>query len=89
VNPGQLGIGLGEDTALIIKKGYEAECFGSGMVVIIDGKDVGQTNVSTVPDDLPIYVENLRVHLLVKNCRFDIRMAQLHNPAIDKSKSPE
>lgn len=32
MNPGQTGIGLGEDTALIIKNGTEAECCGSGMV---------------------------------------------------------
>ena len=67
-NPGQLGIGLGEDTALIISKGNEAECLGSGMVVIIDGRNIDKTNIHTVDDNCPIYVENLKVHLLVKNC---------------------
>ena len=38
MNPEQLGIGLGEDTALVIRHGSEAECHGSGMVVIIDGR---------------------------------------------------
>ncbi len=73
VNPGQLGIGLGEDAALMIKKGYEAECLGSGMVVIIDGQHIRQTNVTTAAGHDPIYVEKLLVHLLVKGCSFDIR----------------
>lgn len=46
MNPETLGIGLGEDTVLIIKKGREAECAGSGMVVIIDGMHITQTNVT-------------------------------------------
>jgi cyanophycinase len=86
INPGQLGIGLGEDTALIIKDGDQAECRGSGMVVIIDGQDIGQTNITIAPERTPVFVENLRVHLLVEYCRFSIRNRQLANPAILPSK---
>lgn len=79
-NPGQMGIGLGEDTAIVVKKGREAKCLGSGMVVIVDGRDIEQTNINTVKDECAIYVDNLRVHLLVKDCRFDIRTYQLKYP---------
>lgn len=65
-NPSCVGIGLGEDTALVIRHGTRAECLGSGMVVIIDGHDIGFTNVADVPDGTPLYVENLRVHCLVR-----------------------
>lgn len=82
LNPDQLGIGLGEDTALIIKNGTDAECRGSGMVVIIDGKNIAQTNISNVTTGEPVYVENLKVHLLVKNCRFSIKSRKLARPAI-------
>ena len=77
VNPGCLGIGLGEDTAMIIRKGTQAECFGTGMVVIIDGRDITHTNVYKVTSGLPIYVENLKVHLLVKGCRFDLKEVKM------------
>lgn len=73
MNPEALGIGLGEDTALIVKKGYEAECRGSGMVVIIDGNEILQTNVTEIENNDPIYVENLKVDLLVKGCKFSIK----------------
>ena len=72
INPANLGIGLGEDTALIIHNGNEAECRGSGMVVLIDGADIEQTNISEAEEDCPVYVENLRVHLLTENCRVNL-----------------
>lgn len=82
INPDQLGIGLGEDTALIITHGSEAECRGSGMVVIIDGREMGQTNITNAKEGEPIFVENLKVHLLVKGCRFSISTHRLYKPAI-------
>lgn len=83
-NPGQMGIGLGEDTAIIIKKGHEVKCLGSGMVVIIDGREIEHTNISEVENDEAIYVDNLRVHLLVRNCKFDIKTNKLEYPKLKK-----
>jgi len=73
MNPETLGIGLGEDTALIIKNGSDAQCCGSGMVVIIDGHEIEQTNVTEIEDKSPIYVENLKVHILAKGNKFSIK----------------
>ena len=82
MNPEQLGIGLGEDTALIIKNGSDAECSGSGMVVIVDGRYINQTNINNIDEGEPVFVENLKVHLLVKGCRYSIDTRKLANPAI-------
>lgn len=82
INPEQLGVGLGEDTALIIKNGHNAECRGSGMVVIVDGQDLMQTNVTSATDEEPVFAENFRVHLLVRGCRFSIKTRRLADPAI-------
>jgi cyanophycinase len=72
MNPEALGVGLGEDTAMVIKRGTEMECHGSGMVVIIDGDEILQTNITEADDDTPVFVENLKMHLLSKNSRFSI-----------------
>jgi cyanophycinase len=56
--PRKLGIGLGEDTALIIKEGSVAECRGSGMVVIIDGRYINKTNIKIAHADDPIFLAN-------------------------------
>lgn len=72
LNPGNLGIGLGENTALLIKDGCEATCIGTGMVVLIDGSKIERTNISEADKGTPVYVENLVVHLLVQHCKFHL-----------------
>jgi cyanophycinase len=86
INPGQLGVGLGEDTALLIRNGTEAECFGSGMVVIIDGKQIDQTNIAEVEAGDPVFVGNLVMHLLIKGCRFSLKDRKLEIPAMRRRK---
>lgn len=82
INPANLGIGLGEDTALIIHDGIEAECRGSGMVVLIDGADIEQTNIGEAEDECPVYVENLRVHLITENCRVNLETRKMTAPCV-------
>ncbi|MES2774693.1 MAG: cyanophycinase [Bacteroidota bacterium] len=62
-NPQCIGIGLGEDTGMLITEGNKMEAIGSGMVMIIDGHDIAHSNIADLPDGNPISVENLRVHL--------------------------
>ncbi len=69
-NPACIGIGLGEDTGLLITDGNKMEAIGSGMIVIIDGHDIGYTNIADVADNHPISVENLRVHFLAKGNQY-------------------
>ncbi len=86
INPGQLGIGLGEDTALIVKNGEDAECVGTGVVVMIDSTNMGQSNSSEDEEDEGgVFVENLIVHLMVKGCRFNLKTRLIANPARNKS----
>jgi len=65
-HPSCLGIGLEEDTALIISKGNQAECIGSGMVILIDGSKISATNIDTVNDSTPIVVGNLKVSIIAE-----------------------
>lgn len=80
INPRNLGIGLGEDTALIIHNGNDAECRGSGMVVIIDGAYIEQTNMSEADENCPVYVEKLIVHLLTEKCRVNLDTRKMSSP---------
>jgi cyanophycinase len=64
LNPPCVGIGIEEDTALLITKGNEAHCIGSGMVIIIDGRDMQSSNIASAEDYEPLCMENLRVHVL-------------------------
>lgn len=66
------GIGLGEDTALVIEDGYYATCRGSGMVWMLDAESIGQTNIKTVEKGFSVYAENLKVHILTDHCTIDL-----------------
>ncbi len=61
-HPGKIGVGLGEDTGMIITDGNQMEAIGSGLVVIIDGQDIAHLNIADIPEGNPISIENLRVH---------------------------
>lgn len=65
-NPSCIGIGLGEDTGMLITEGNKMEAIGSGLVMIIDGHDIKHSNIADIPDGNPISVENLKVHLCEK-----------------------
>lgn len=63
-NPGCIGLGLGEDTGVLITHGNHIETIGNGLVLIFDGHNIGHTNIADLPDGHPISVEGLVVHIL-------------------------
>lgn len=65
-NPSSIGIGLGEDTGMLITGGNKMEAIGSGLVVIIDGHDILHSNIADIPDGNPVSIENLKVHFCEK-----------------------
>jgi cyanophycinase len=58
------GIGISEDTALVVTEGNMLTAIGSGTVIIIDNDEVRNTNYNIVKDKDPVYIENLIVHIL-------------------------
>lgn len=67
------GIGLGEDTALLIEEGHIGTCKGSGMAWLISAENIGQTNIKTVKKGFPVFAENLKVHILTDNCKINLK----------------
>jgi cyanophycinase len=75
-NPQCTGIGLGEDTGVIVSGGNKLEVVGSGAVIIVDGKDIRHTNITDVGMGEPIALENLRVNILVRGNQYLINERQ-------------
>ncbi len=69
-NPSCIGIGLGEDTGMLVNGGSQMEAIGSGLVIIIDGHQIRHTNVADIPEGNPISIENLVVHFCEKGNGF-------------------
>lgn len=72
-NPGTIGIGLGEDTGIIVKNGEDLTAIGTGSVVILDGRNIHYNNIADIEFDQPISVENIIVHIMAKGNKYNVR----------------
>jgi cyanophycinase len=71
-NPTCIGLGIEEDTAIIVRNGVEGEVIGSGIIIVIEGFDIEQTNLSDFTEEQPISIRNLKVHLLGRGDHYKI-----------------
>lgn len=75
--PDLLGIGLAEDTGLIIKNGKDFKVIGSGMTIIFDASHIGHNNEKILKEGTPMTLTNLIVHVLANGDRFDIETREV------------
>lgn len=71
-NPRLLGIGLGEDTGLLIKNNTQMEAIGSGLVILVDGREIKDTNLTEVELGMPISINHLVTHVMSMHDTFDL-----------------
>jgi cyanophycinase len=76
VQPGILGIGLAEDTGVIIYPGNRLEVIGSGIVTIVNGKTIDYTNLADIEEGMPISVEHMIVHILSNGDVYNMSVQQ-------------
>jgi len=77
-NPKTLGIGLGEDTGLLITKGVKMEAIGSGLVILVDGRFIADSNITDVALGQPISINNLVVHVLSYGNTYSLKTHELN-----------
>lgn len=71
-NPFILGIGVDEDTAMVVCPNYDFTVIGSGVVTILDGRDITNSNVTTSkPHDL-LAMTNVKLHMLPAGFAYNI-----------------
>ncbi len=80
-NPRILGVGLGEDTGLLITQGKTMEAIGSGLVILVDGRHIKDTNLTEVELGQPISIKNLVVHVMSMYDLYDLKThsMSIHN----------
>jgi cyanophycinase len=84
-NPMVLGIGLGEDTGLLITGGKKMEAVGSGLVILVDGRFINDTNLTEIDLGEPISIEHLVVHVMAKGSIYDLETNKLIVHKADKT----
>ncbi|QAA82543.1 cyanophycinase [Aequorivita sp. H23M31] len=71
--PKLIGIGLAEDTGLVIKNGNECEVIGSGMVILFDPRRLIHNNQAVVKEGSPMSITNLKIHILANGDELNIK----------------
>jgi cyanophycinase len=72
-NPELMGIGIDEDTAIILNEGKSLEVIGSGAVYVIDGSGVTYTNVSEKALERTMALFNVSLHVLKSGNTLDLK----------------
>jgi len=71
--PNLTGIGLAEDTGMIIKNGNDCTVIGSGMVIVFDGSTLTHNNEKILKEGTPMTMANMTVHVLSNGDQYDIK----------------
>lgn len=77
-NPKILGIGLGEDTGLLITNNNNMEAIGSGLVILVDGREIKDTNLTQIEIGQPISISHLVTHVMSKYDTFELSSFKMH-----------
>ena len=80
-NPGTIGLGLGEDTGVVIRQGHLLESIGNGLTVIFDGQHIKYSNISDIQLGEVIAVENVCVHTLAKYHGYNLLTRKFITPS--------
>jgi cyanophycinase len=70
--PGAIGIGLDEDTGVIIERGSRIKAIGSSSVVVVDGSHVTCNNIASIKSGMPLSISNLSVNVMSQDDVFDL-----------------
>ncbi len=72
-NPAAIGIGLGEDTGVVITDADMLETIGSGQVMIFDGHDITYSDYADVEEGEPFSIEGMKVHIISKGHSYSVK----------------
>jgi cyanophycinase len=81
--PYLLGVGLAEDTGLIIKNCNEFKVIGSGMVVLFDPSKLTHNNEEVLEPGTPMSMSNLVVHILSNSDQFIVDQRKIEILPLD------
>lgn len=71
-NPNCIGIGIDEDTAIVVRNGTEAEVVGSALITIVEGFKITKSNMDKFDEKEPVEIHDLNVHILPRGAKYMI-----------------
>jgi cyanophycinase len=71
-NPRIIGVGIDEDTAVVLEGETRFTVIGSGAVYVLDGRDVTYTNLEEESPESVLSLHDVRLHVLSRGDGFDV-----------------
>jgi cyanophycinase len=78
--PDKLGVGVDEDTCAMFEANGTINVLGKGAVTIVDSTEVKVLNHTTVEENSPLSIANLRLHVLSQGDCYDLHTRQVKTP---------
>jgi cyanophycinase len=85
-NPRFLGVGLDENTAIVVEREQCFRVLGEGAVYVVDGRSVTHSNLTDEDDNRAMSIYNVRLHVLSQGDDFDLRTRE---PTMHPAEEPE
>lgn len=87
--PEYIGVGLSENTGLVIKKCKTFEVIGSGMVILFDASELRYNNENDINTGEQMTIVNLKTHVLASGYHFNLnkKRVKILSPKIEMQES--
>jgi len=86
-NPGCIGIGLGEDTGVLVTEGNKLEAIGSGLIILFDGHEIKHSNIADVEHGAPLSIEHLIIHVMAKGNHYNVKSRKFFSDHVEVAKT--
>jgi cyanophycinase len=80
-NPHALGVGIDEDTAIVVHPNQRFTVIGTNAVTVIDGRSITDTNASEASRTMPLALTDVTLHMLPVGYGFDLARRRPTAPA--------
>ncbi|MEO0559837.1 MAG: cyanophycinase [Bacteroidota bacterium] len=91
-NPFATGVGIDEDTGLVLMGDNTFEVIGNGTVTVVDPTDLSYTSMDSVRSGEPVTLIGLKVHVLAAGCTYDTNTHTAYAPSrvpfLDEDEDP-
>jgi cyanophycinase len=71
-NPRNLGVGIDEDTAIVVEGEDHFRVIGSGAVYVVDGADISYSSLSEKSPEGVVSIHDVKLHVLGDGDSFDL-----------------
>lgn len=87
-NPHALGVGIDEDTAIVVNPDRTFTVIGSNAVTVIDGATITETNATETSPTMPLALTDVTLHMLPVGYGFNFDRRRPLAPSADESSRP-